>query len=47
MISTIQNQSGVQFGFPANAREVTPGTEWPVNFGALTNAKRQKCGRAD
>ena len=44
MISTIQSQAGVQFKFPANAREITPGSEWPVNFGALTNAKRAKCG---
>lgn len=44
MISTIQSEAGVQFAFPANAREITPGTEWPVNFGALTNAKRAKCG---
>jgi len=47
MISTIQSQAGVQFKFPANAREVTPGTEWPVDYGALTNAKRAKCGRAE
>ena len=45
MISTIQQQAGVQFKFPANAREVTPGTEWRVDFGALTNAKRAKCGK--
>jgi len=44
MISSIQSESGIQFKFPANAREVTPGTEWPVDYGALTNAKRQKCG---
>ena len=44
MISNIQSQAGVQFKFPANAKEITPGTEWPVDFGALTNAKRQKCG---
>jgi len=43
MISTIQSQAGVQFAFPANAREITPGTEWKVDFGALTNAKRAKC----
>lgn len=44
MISAIQSEAGVQFKFPANAREITPGTEWPVNYGALTNAKRAKCG---
>jgi len=46
MISAIQSESGVQFAFPANAREVTPGTEWPVDFGALTQAKRAKCGKS-
>ena len=45
MISSIQSEAGVQFKFPANAREITPGTEWPVDYGALTNAKRAKCGK--
>jgi endonuclease G len=44
MISAIQSESGVQFKFPSAAKEVTPGTEWPVNYGALTQAKRAKCG---
>jgi len=34
----------VQFAFPANAQEVPPGKEWPVDFGKLTQAKRAKCG---
>ena len=46
-LAQIQQQAGVQYKFPANARELPPGQEWPVNFGALTNAKRAKCGRAD
>ena len=46
-IAQIQQQAGVQFKFPANATELQPGSEWPVNFGALTNAKRAKCGKAD
>lgn len=46
-LAQIQQQAGVQFKFPANAQEVQPGKEWPVDYGALTNAKRQKCGRAD
>ena len=46
-ISQIQQQAGVVFKYPTNARELNPGQEWPVDFGALTNAKRQKCGRAD
>ena len=43
-IAQIQQQAGVRFAFPANAKELQPGQEWPVDFGALTNAKRTKCG---
>ena len=46
-VAQIQQQAGVRFGFPPGAAEVQPGKEWPVDFGALTNAKRQKCGRAE
>ena len=46
-LAQIQQQAGVQFKFPANARELQPGQEWPVDYGALTNAKRAKCGKAD
>jgi endonuclease G len=46
-VSQIQTMAGVQFAFPANARELNPGTEWAVDFGALTRAKRAKCGAAD
>ena len=44
MISGIESKSGVRFAFPAGAKEVSPGTEWPVDYGALTKAKRAKCG---
>ena len=43
-ISQIQVQANVQYKFPANAKELNPGQEWPVDFGALTRAKRAKCG---
>ena len=43
-IAQIEKTAGVNFAFPKNARELDPGKEWPVNFGALTNAKRAKCG---
>lgn len=43
-IAQIQQAGGVQFAFPPNARELAPGAEWPVDFGALTKAKRAKCG---
>lgn len=46
-VAQIQQQSGITFKYPANARELQPGQEWPVDFGALTNAKRAKCGKAD
>ena len=43
-IQQIEQQAGVQFKFPANAQELQPGKEWPVDFGALTNQKRKLCG---
>jgi len=46
-IAQIETAAGVDFKFPTNAKELQPGTEWPVNYGALTNAKRAKCGRGD
>ena len=42
-IAQIENKAGVKFAFPANAQELSVGGEWPVDFGALTNAKRAKC----
>jgi endonuclease G len=46
-ISAIQNKAGVKFAYPANAKELPIGGEWPVDFGALTNAKRAKCKNSD
>jgi endonuclease G len=43
-IAQIQQVAGVHYAFPKNAKELAPGQEWPVDFGALTNAKRKKCG---
>lgn len=45
-IATIQQQSGITFKYPAGAKELAPGAEWPVDYGALTNAKRAKCGKS-
>lgn len=42
-IAQIQQAAGVNFSFPSNVRELPVGQEWPVDFGALTNAKRAKC----
>jgi len=44
-VSQIQTQAGVQYHYPAGAVELQPGQEWPVDFGALTNAKRARCGK--
>jgi endonuclease G len=43
-INSIEQASGVKFALPQGAIELQPGKEWPVDFGALTNAKRTKCG---
>jgi endonuclease G len=43
-LTAIMEKAAVKFAFPAGAKEIVPGQEWPVNFGALTNAKRAKCG---
>jgi DNA/RNA endonuclease G (NUC1) len=46
-VANIMQQAGVKYAFPPNAKEMAPGQEWPVDYGALTNAKRAKCGRAE
>jgi endonuclease G len=43
-IAQIQQTAGVKFAYPAAAKELNPGQEWAVDFGALTKAKRAKCG---
>jgi len=43
-IAQIERIADVNFGFPTKAQELAPGKEWQVNYGALTNSKRQKCG---
>ena len=43
-IAQIEGQAGVKFAFPQGAKELAPGQEWAVDFGALTKAKRAKCG---
>lgn len=46
-IVNIQKLAGVQFAFPANARELQPGAEWPVDYSALATAKRVKCRKVE
>ena len=43
-IAQIEQQAGVKYAMPNGAKELQPGKEWAVDFGALTNAKRAKCG---
>jgi endonuclease G len=43
-IAQIEQAAGVRFAFPEGAIELQPGKEWPVDYGQLTNLKRQKCG---
>lgn len=43
-VAQIQQLAGVTYSFPAGAKEIPVGQEWPVDYGALTNAKRAKCG---
>jgi hypothetical protein len=43
-VAQLQGQAGVNFAFPQGAKELAIGQEWPVDFGALTQAKRAKCG---
>jgi endonuclease G len=42
-VSQIQTEAGVTYAFPPGYKELNPGQEWPVDFGALTNAKRARC----
>ena len=44
-IAAIQKEAGIIIPLPSNAQEVPVGKEWTVDFGALTNAKRAKCGK--
>jgi endonuclease G len=43
-VATIMTAAQVKYAFPQGGTELAPGKEWPVDFGALTNAKRTKCG---
>ena len=46
-VSQIQTEAGVTYALPPGYKELNPGQEWPVDFGALTNAKRAKCKSAN
>jgi endonuclease G len=42
-VSEVERQTGIKFGMPKEYREINPGEEWPVNFGALIRQKKSKC----
>ena len=46
-VAQIEKVGGVNFSFPKDAIELAPGKEWSVDFGALTKAKRAKCGASN
>ena len=46
-VTQIMQTAGVNYAFPANAVEIPPGREWPVDFGKLIQAKRAKCRSND
>jgi endonuclease G len=43
-VAQIEQLSGVRYGLPTGGRELAQSEMWPMNFGALTQAKRQICG---
>lgn len=43
-IDQIEKATGVAFSFPANAKELPANQLWAVDYGALTKAKKAKCG---
>ena len=43
-VAQIQQEAGVRFALHPQAKEIQPGQEWAVDYGALTKAKRAKCG---
>ena len=43
-VDLIERESNVNFAFPPTHRELNPGAEWAVDFGALTAQKRKLCG---
>ena len=42
-VSEIMKLSGVIYSFPKNVNELPAGGEWQVDFGKLTQSKRDKC----
>jgi endonuclease G len=45
-VEQLMKTAEVRYAFPQGATELQPGKEWSVDFGALTQAKRNKCGKS-
>ena len=43
-VAQIMQEAGVRYALHPQTKEIAPGQEWPVDYGALTKAKRAKCG---
>jgi hypothetical protein len=46
-VAQLMQEAGVRYALHPAMKELQHGQEWLVDFGALTNAKRAKCGRAE
>ena len=42
-IDRIQNEAGIKFSLPLNAKLLDVGKEWPVDYGKLTKTKKANC----
>jgi hypothetical protein len=42
-VSEIMKLSGIVYSFPSNVNELSVGKEWQVDFGKLTQSKKDKC----
>lgn len=46
-IAQIEQNAGIKFAYPANATELPLTQIWPVDYGILTKAKKEKCGKSE
>jgi endonuclease G len=44
-VTQIAKLTGLSFPLPATGKELALDKAWPIDFGALTKAKRDKCGK--
>ena len=43
-VSQVESQSGLTFAVPQGVNKNSKYTQWPVDYGQFTNARKQKCG---